>query len=351
MAFDFPSYQDVLELKDISTTTPQEDETFTTEGGHVVGGGGFTGSEGGQEPIQTEPEGDEPDGPDSIPPGWIVQPDGNYLSTDGDIYTWDGGWIRVGPSEQKLATLLAEFESFLDTAGLPPSLIDDIEQWIREGRSPAEIDLLIRETDEYKLAFPEMALRRDAGFAPLTEKQILDLRDTFKEIGRTFGINFSITDIQTAIGNDISPAEIEHRADVFSRIENYGESAKKILEGFIGQDLDDDSLFEFFDQSIPTADLDKAYEKARILGDQGFVKLQAIEANIAANPFAAALEAALRSPDGTPLGDELKNISMDELIRTAQQLFAREAARFSQGGGPAQSQTGALVGLLTPDQR
>jgi len=97
--------------------------------------------------------------------------------------------------------VLDQLAQFLSDNGLPASLLNFIRTAVVNSEGPSQILMELRQTPEYKAAFPENALREANGFSFMPESQILSYRDEAKRLSMHYlGTQPSDADIANAIG-------------------------------------------------------------------------------------------------------------------------------------------------------
>lgn len=271
-------------------------------------------------------------------------------------------------------------QDFLGQLGLT-NLTDFAWQAIREGWSDERVLNELRQTDEYKQAFPEYWERIQKGLKPMNEGEIINYRSEAKRLVRqTFGAELSNTDISKALTNDWSLQEFEHRVMIAKHADE-NRYVKQIMELELDRPISDQEFMDFLNDDIETSGLDKAYEQARYrsvamaynLGPRSAEEVEALKAlgiseqeatgryrNVAeARPLleklggietGISLAAALAD---TPIEMGIAGLLLDdpEARQQINSLVAREFARFAQKGGAIQTQGGQQVGLLTPNQQ
>lgn len=285
----------------------------------------------------------------------------------------------------------AEFQMFLRENELPETLMAFIQDALVQGMGYNEILLRLRETPEYQAAYPENALRLEAGYEWWSEAQIRAYRSEARRlVAEYLGItNVSNDEIADLIAGNVSLSEWERKLYTFQSFERWGPVVKSVLESELGFSLDDERVFAFMSADIPTPELDRAYEMALLRGqpasiglgvrpedeaellrqfgispEQAFQGYQGVVGEMPRVERLAAIEAEInrdpsRFPNYTGAEGDLKGSSLFRAIflgdptaqRELQGLLSREIARHQSGGGPTMNQGGALVGLLTDEER
>lgn len=286
--------------------------------------------------------------------------------------------------------LIAALQQFLLDNDLPLSLMDFIRQALVDQKPMSEIMLELRQTPEYKAAYPENELRRRAGFDWQPEAQIRAYRSEARRLSLAY-LGSAPTDAQiaNAIGNDKSLAELEKEFQVQAQVAKYGDAVKALFYQELGYSPSDERLFAFMHPEIPTPELDRAYESALIRGrtqqiglgirpeaeaqvlrqigidpDQAFKGYQGIATELPRAERLAAITTELErgiqakglpsvvGETGTPFGMLFRAtfLSDPQAQQELQRRILEEVARFQAGGGPVLSGT-KLVGLTSRNQR
>lgn len=268
-----------------------------------------------------------------------------------------------------------------------------IEQALTEGWDIGgdEFTLRLRDTPEYKLAFPEQAFRQANGFTTMPESQILAQRDEIRRITREYlGLTLTGDEIARIIGRDKSLGEWEATLKDWKVYEQWGPLVKQTLEQELGRPISDDRVFAVLSSEIPTPELDRAMqnalyraqpaqlglgvrpeEEAEILRQfgidtqQAFRGYQGIAEELPRAERLAFIEAEINRnadkfpPAGELFGDDTTfgtlfraiQLGDADALATLRAQMARENARWQGGGGAARSQSGASVGLLGQSQK
>lgn len=307
--------------------------------------------------------------PPAPPPPAGVTPDEPYDPYAG--YHAGEGDIRATLTEYLNQWGLANLMSFVETA-------------ITQHWSVNETLVRLRETPEYKLAFPENAMRREKGLYWMSESEILAYRDEARRLARDyFGMDVSNTEIAGLIGKGTSLAQWEKRLVTWQNVERWGDIVQQVFVMELGMPLSDERLYAFFSPDIPTPDLDRAYEhslyrgmptllglgirpeeEAEILSqfgitpEEAFKGYQGIVAEMPRMEKLAAIEQFLKMNAGKYPSAQLsiEGATFDQLFRAIQlndptalaelrAMQAREVARFAAGGGPVKAGVSS-AGLL-----
>lgn len=121
-------------------------------------------------------------------------------------------------------------------------LIEDSEKLARQGISPEEFEIGLRNTKAYQERFAANAKRQAAGLASLTPAEYLALEDAYQRTMRQYGLPKSFYE-KTGIGNqpeldnliaaDVSPSELEDRVQLaVERVNNASPEVLRSLEEF-----------------------------------------------------------------------------------------------------------------------
>ena len=145
-------------------------------------------------------------------------PDGKIF-TDLNLYNSYVDKLKLDEKRQRgqsaYELLYAEFDQY----GLG-SLVKDIEEFIKDGLSKAELTLKLRGTETYKKRFAANADRVKNGLAAISEAEYIGLEDQYQNIMRNYGLPESYyargdfgtqAGFQKFIANDVSATELEER--------------------------------------------------------------------------------------------------------------------------------------------
>jgi LysM repeat protein len=148
-----------------------------------------------------------------------------YEAPDGKIFT-DLGLYNAYLDKVKLDKKRERGESAykllyeeFDRYGLA-SLVTDLEEFIKDGLSKAELRLKLRGTTSYKKRFKANEERINNGYAAIDEATYLGLEDQYQNIMRNYGLPASYytkgalgvqEGFQKFIANDVSATELEDR--------------------------------------------------------------------------------------------------------------------------------------------
>jgi hypothetical protein len=312
--------------------------------------------------------GDEPPPTDEVPPPEDVLP-----TTELQTPQPQGDDIRN--------TLM----QFLRDNDLPDSLMGFITDALKTGMSSVELLARLRETPEYLAAYPENALRKDAGFSWLPEAQIRAMRDEINRLTESyFNIRLTPGETATIISKDKSLSEWEGQLRDYATFQRWGPTVQAILQQELGYAIPDERAFALISADMSTPELDRAYEMAlrrgqpAVLGlgirpedeaallqrygisvQQAFQGYQGIVSEMPRAERLGAIEAEInRNVENFPTGTELFagtpfatlfraiQLGDPEAIANLQGQLSREVARFQAGGAPA----GGGAGLLSPEE-
>jgi hypothetical protein len=276
--------------------------------------------------------------------------------------------------------------NFLQENELPSTLIGFITDALAADKSYAQIVTELRQTAEYKAAYPENEIRQSNGFEWLPEGQIRAYRSEAKRIAQAqLGFTISNEEVAKLLTQNKSLSEWEQTLRTWQDFERWGPTVRSVFENELGYTISDDRVFAFLAPFIPTPELDVAYERAllrarpAVLGigvrpeeeaemlrrygisvEQAFRGYQGIVGELPRTERMAAIESEInRNVEQYPTGTELfantpfatlfraVQLQDPEAIAQLQAQMSREVARFQAGGGPTQG--GA--GLLSPAER
>lgn len=311
-----------------------------------------------------------------------VPPEDEGENPDDDLFL-PGNMPDEPDDREDIRDLLVEF---LQDNELPATLIGFITDSLAKDKSYSQIVAELRQTPEYKAAYPENARRRQNGFDWLPEGQVRAYRSEAKRIAQAMlGVNVSNDEVGKLLEKNKSLAEWEQNLRTWQDFQRWGPTVRSVLESEIGQPIADDRVFAFLAPEIPTPELDVAYERALLrarpaelgLGvrpeeeaellrrygisvEQAFRGYQGIVSEMPRTERMAAIEAEInRNVELFPTGTELfagtsfatlfraVQLQDPEAIAQLQGQLSREVARFQAGGGP----TRAGAGLLSPAER
>ena len=123
---------------------------------------------------------------------------------------------------------LKRTDAYVSTLGLMrqfglESLAPKILDFLREGYTDAPtITLLLQETPEYKTRFKANEARVKAGLPVLSPAEYIGLERQYQQVMRAYGLPPSFydqrEDFERFIGNDVSPAEVNERVQMASKL-------------------------------------------------------------------------------------------------------------------------------------
>lgn len=291
---------------------------------------------------------------------------------------------------QQRADLRSTLQQFLTDNELSLTLMGFIENAIAQSMPFSEIILRLRETPEYKAAYPENDIRRGAGFSWQPESWIRAYRDEAKRIASEYlGINLSNTEIaEGLIGMDKSLSEWERIIIDWRNFERWGPIVKNVLWSELGYEPADDRVFAAISMNINTPEFDMAMESAKRRGqpaalglgirpeeeddilrqygispEQAFAGYQGIVKELPRANRLAMIEAEInRTGTGFPTGGDIfgdtpfstlfRGIQLQdpESLQKLSVILSRENARWQSQGGVATA-GGVAAGLLTEEER
>lgn len=279
---------------------------------------------------------------------------------------------------------------FLRDNQLPESLITFITTALGEKKSYAQILTELRQTPEYKAAYPENDQRIAAGFDWWSEAQIREYRSEARRLASEyFGASVSNEEIATMISKNKSLTEYEHNLQIYKQVERWGPTVKTVLAQQLGYVPDDQLVYRFLDHEISTPELDRAYETALYMAqpasiglgirpeeeadilrahgisvEQAFQGYQGIVNEMPRSERLGLIEAQIGRNEGQfPTADSLfKGTTFAKLFNAIQLgdpaamaelrgTISREVARWQGRGGVATDNSGASVGLLSEQER
>lgn len=278
---------------------------------------------------------------------------------------------------------------FLEDNQLPSSLLTFITDALAAKKSYAQIITELRQTEEYKAAYPENDVRLANGLSWMPEAAIREYRDEARRLAAEYLDVSDVTqeELTNIIGTGWSLRTFEGKLQRMQEWERWGPTVKAIIEFELGHDIDDERAFAFFDDT-PTPELDRAYEKGLLRGqpallglgvrpeeeaellrrygispEQAFSGYQNLARELPRAERLGLIEAQIgRGVDHFPTGNDLFNdtpfatlfraiqLGDPEAIAKLQGQMAREVARFQGSGGVATTAKGSL-GLLTEEER
>lgn len=284
----------------------------------------------------------------------------------------------------------AQVSQFLQSYGLPSTLMDFVTNAMVNGWGNDQIITELRQTPEYKAAFPEQDVRKGNGFDYMPESQILAYRDSAKNLAANYlGVKVQNSDIAGLIGNNKSLSELEHDLQTETQVEQYGAGVQQVFQQELGYPLSDGRLWEFMHPNIATPDLDRVYRDALMRGqpdsiglgirpqdeadrlnqagidpNKAFSGYQQIAAELPQAQRMAAIDRHIKGmgdafPDANTLvggatGSQLFRaiqLGDPQANRELQAQMSQEMARFKNSGGAVQSQSGQSTGLLDQESR
>jgi hypothetical protein len=281
--------------------------------------------------------------------------------------------------------LLGAFQTFLTENELPGSLLNFIKQSVIQNKSFDQIVADLRQTPEYKAAYPENELRQKNGLSWMSEADIRSYRDEARRVSREYlGVNPTNADISELIGRGTSLRTWEHRLVVNQQVERWGGAVQQVFEQYTGAPLSQEQLHAFMDADINTERLDQMYQRALMRGqpaqlgfgvrpeeeaallqqyginpEQVFTNYQQIAASLPKYQRLGAVENYLKGKGQDFFGDVSVEGSLlfravqlgdPNAIQELQRRSAEEAASWQAQGGPLRRSTQGVSGLSVPGQ-
>jgi hypothetical protein len=145
-------------------------------------------------------------------------PDGKIF-TNIDLYNSYLGQLKLDEKRERGESAYKILYEEFDRNGLG-SLVGEVEKFIKDGLSKAELTLKLRGTDSYKRRFKANEERINNGYAAVSEAEYLALEDGYQNIMRNYGLPASYytkgdlgvqEGFQKFIANDVSATELEDR--------------------------------------------------------------------------------------------------------------------------------------------
>ena len=145
-------------------------------------------------------------------------PDGKIF-TNIDLYNAYLGQLKLDEKRERGESAYKLLYEEFDRYGLA-SLVTDIEEFIKDGFSKAELTLKLRNTTSYKKRFKANDDRINNGYAVIDEATYLGLEDQYQRIMENYGLPASYytkgdlgvqEGFQKFIANDVSATELEDR--------------------------------------------------------------------------------------------------------------------------------------------
>ena len=145
-------------------------------------------------------------------------PDGKIF-TNIDLYNAYLGQLKLDEKRERGESAYKLLYEEFDRYGLA-SLVTDLEEFIKDGFSKAELTLKLRNTTSYKKRFKANDDRINNGYAVIDEATYLGLEDQYQRIMENYGLPASYytkgdlgvqEGFQKFIANDVSATELEDR--------------------------------------------------------------------------------------------------------------------------------------------
>jgi hypothetical protein len=329
-----------------------------------------------EEVIEPEEEFVEP--PDTVTapppfPGAQNNGDGTWTLANGGIVDSNGRLVGTPGVLSTLSLFLADNE-------LPGSLIEFIKDALAGNKPYDQIIAELRETPEYKAAYPENDLRRQNGFSWMPEAEIRAYRDEARRLSQEYyGWDLGNSEISELIGRGTSLRLWEHRLQVNKQVERWGAAVQQVFEQSTGAPLSEARLHAFFDPDFATPDIDRLYERALMRGqpaelgfgirpeeeadileqfgipvEQIFQNYKTIAGEMPRFERLAAIGNYLQGPGAGLFGDISVSGSLlfraiqlgdPTAILELQRRAGEESAKWQAEGGPSRTQGGVASGL------
>lgn len=200
-----------------------------------------------------------PTAPPAGEPPPIVVPTPDVPATDSFL---------TNQQQQETADIRGQLAQFLQENNLPASLMGFITDALANKMSFSEIITRLRQTPEYKAAYPENDLRLANGFDWWSEAQIRAYRSEAKRIAAaTLGLqDVSNAEIAQLIATNKSLSEWETNLQTYRAFERWGPAVQQALSQELGYDVSDARTYAFMSAEIPTPELDLAYTRSLMRG-------------------------------------------------------------------------------------
>lgn len=259
---------------------------------------------------------------------------------------------RAGESAYNL--LYKEFAQY----GLG-SLVEDVQQYIKDGLSEDELTLRLRETPAYKKRFAANAQRVAKGLAALDEAAYIKMEDKYQEVMRQYGLPDTYWSkdamgtqkgFEQLLANDVSNTELEDRLLVAQdRVLKANPEVSKALKQFYPDITNGDILAYTLDPKNAIKDIQRKVTAAEIGGAALAQGLQtgatrAEELAAAGVTKAAAQQGYETVADLAPRGSQLSSIYKQDPY--TQQTAEAEVFNLA-GSAEAKKKREKLAGLET----
>jgi hypothetical protein len=241
---------------------------------------------------------------------------------------------------------------------------------IIRGLSSEEIELQLRDRVEFKSRFPSIAAREAAGLPPLSVDEYLTYETAASQLANAFGITITRDQVNAALAQDISVAELEDRASmaaiaVYQSRPEFREQLQRLYGVTTG-----DLVSYWLDPKTTAQDLQRRFAVSQIAAEaqtSGFRSnltaaqgTQLFEAGLTGEQARAGFgelvsaEELFESVDQTETDIDIESqLSLltgnEELAQTVERRGAKRAAKFQEGGGFSTGETG-IRGLGSANQ-
>lgn len=214
------------------------------------------------------------------------------------------------------------------------SLLPHLQDYIKKGYDSNTINLGLQDTKEWKIRFAGNELRKANGLAVLTPAQYIATEEQYRNVLQSYGLPAGFydkhSDFDKFIGNDVSPAEIQARAQVaHDQYLNAPAEYKQMWQQYYGLDAGH-AIASILDPKIATQVIN---DRAATVG---------LGATAAQNGFNVDLQRAQQfQQHGTTLAQAQKAYQfLGQNFNTDQQI----AKRFNQQFGQTQEENDLLLG-------
>lgn len=167
-----------------------------------------------------------------------------------------------GTQRDAFVALQDEFNQY-GLGTLAPKIFD----FIKQGYSSDTISLLLQETPEYKQRFIANQARQKAGLAVLPPSQYLATESAYRQVlqsaGMPVGFYDTPADFTNWIAGDVSPTEVQSRAQEASAVVNANPEVKQAMQQLYGVSEGDIAAY-FLDPSKAEPILRKREQAAEI---------------------------------------------------------------------------------------
>ena len=239
------------------------------------------------------------------------------------------------------------------------ALVKYARQFIQQGMSQEEIQLHLEQTPEYQHRFAGNELRKQNGLGTLSPAQYIALEDQYRQVLSQYGMPKGFydqhKDFANWIGGDVSPSEVQARADIAKQQylnapaemraywqQNFGLTAGDAVASIL--DPNHESLADLQRQANAVAiggsalqqGIDVGRKRALQLADNGVTLQQARQAYSRIAQFGAT-DQSIAQRFGTQFGQraEENSLLLGDAAANQQRdlIYGEEAAQFAGRGG------------------